>query len=414
MSHVRRVVLAVVVASLAVAPVVLGVLPLGRLSASLSLLVALAGAVGVWRATGLALAVASAGLTFAIADLAARPLLDRVHFRPDDRHAVLWRVDPSVARLEPNVDVIWPTVGDLAALGGAVRVPRKVAFRTDGRGLRTDPLPAPAEVVLLGDSFGAGVGTGQEEIVSAYLTRAGLPTVNLSVSGASPFDEAVTLADTLPTLDLAEDAVLVWLWFAGNDLGGACRDALPSPPSVFNRMWAEWATFRSHSVLGRLWLRATADPPAPVVGTLADGTELAFHRQYLEVSDLTEDEARALPQADCVAATARNVRDLAEGAGLKVVVAVAPMKAEIYGRAAGLPDRPYGTGAALLDIAAEAGFPVIDLRPPLAAAAHRDLAEGHLLWWPDDTHWNGTGHAVTAQTLAGAVRDAKRSAAPVR
>lgn len=395
---------AALTAGLVLAPLALGAIPPWASAVALVAVLALAGAVGVWKAPNLALSLAVAGLSLTVADLATRPFLDRLHVRAEDRYTRLWRVDPPAARHEPNVDVEWETVGNLASIGGALRQPRTVRFATDSLGFRTDPLDTPARVVLLGDSFGAGVGSSQEELAAALLTtQYGLPTVNLSLSGASPYDEAVTLASVLDGLALAPDATLVWMLFAGNDFTGVCRDALPAPPSAWNRAQAGWATLRVRSVIGYLLRRLRATPPVPVVAQLADGSELTFHRPDLAFAQRTEAEVRALPLAPCVRATVPLVQSLAAEAGLSLIVAVAPMKVQVYGRHAGLGDPVGGPAAALRSFASERGLPVVDLEPPLAAAARAGLETGELVWWRDDTHWNAAGHAVVARVLADAI-----------
>ena len=397
-----RLVAALGVAGLALAPLGLGAVPAWPGTVAVSAGLALAGAVGVWRAPNGALVVASAGLTLALADLATRPLLDRVTVRPEDRYVRLWRVDPPASRMEPRVDVVWPTVGNLAALGGPVRQPRAVRFVTDAWGRRSDPLGGPAQVVLLGDSFGAGVGTSQEQTVASRLTaRHGLATVNLSLAGASPYDAWLRLDAALPSLDLAPDATLVWLLFAGNDLAGACRERLPPPPSRVNRLRAWIATQRVRSVLGRTLRRLRASPEPPIQGQLPDGRPMLFFQPDLESAALTPAQALARPQAGCVRRVMGQVRALAARAGLRLLVAVTPTSAEVYGPSAGLPSLPGGTTAALRALATEQGLALVDLGPALSAAAQA----GETVWWRDDTHWNGRGHAVAARVLAAAVRE---------
>ncbi len=400
----RRAAAALTVVALAVAPLALGTVPTRPEAVGVVALLAVAGGVGVWRAPGLALAIGAAGLTLAVADLATRPFVDHVFVRPQDRYVRLWRVDPLGARHDAQVDVVWPTVGDLAATGGAVRQPRTVRFATDALGFRTDPLPGPAQVVLLGDSFGAGVGTDQDEIAASLLTtRHSLPTVNLSISGASPYDEAVTLADVVGGLDLAPDAVLVWMLFAGNDFADACQTSLPTPPSGWNRARAWWATFRVRSVIGQLVRRLHASPAVPVLATLPDGTAMTFYRPDLDWTQQTAGQVRASPEAACVRGVFGMVGELAREAGLRVVVAVAPMKVQVYGPAAGLGGGTGGAAAVLREFAREREMETLDLEPALADAARRGLPSGDVVWWRDDTHWNAAGHAVVARALAHAL-----------
>ena len=386
-----------------------GVLPLWPASVVVVAGLALVGVASVWRSGDLYVSVLSLSAALLVADAASRPFIDRAHVRAEDRYARLWRVDPSGVLHAPDVDVRWETVGNLAAQGGAVAEPRTVRFRTDALGLRTPPLSGPARVVLLGDSFGAGVGTSQESIAATVLTeRHGLPTVNLSVSGASPYDEAVTLDAFVGDLDLEDDAVLLWMLFAGNDFGGECRRALPEPPSMWNRLRAGLGTFRVRSVVGYQLRRLRASPSVPVLAELSNGDPMTFYRPDLEFARLTPDEVRRLPSAECVGGAFDLVRDVADRAGLRLVVAVAPMKVQVYGEHAGMPRPAGGPSAVLESFARERGLPVVPLEPVLREAAAAGLEDGRLVWWQDDTHWNPLGHALVARTLADAIR-AQRS-----
>lgn len=56
--------------------------------------------------------------------------------------------------------------------------------------------------------------------------------------------------------------------------------------------------------------------------------------------------------------------------------------------------------------AAEYGLRVTDLTPAMAAEADELLKEGKLLFWSDDTHWNGHGTATAARIVAETLRGA--------
>jgi SGNH hydrolase-like domain, acetyltransferase AlgX len=63
-----------------------------------------------------------------------------------------------------------------------------------------------------------------------------------------------------------------------------------------------------------------------------------------------------------------------------------------------LPEGPPGLNA-LRAYYAPHGVPVVDLTPVLRQAARAELAQGHYVYWRDDTHWNGIGIRAVAQEV---------------
>ena len=85
------------------------------------------------------------------------------------------------------------------------------------------------------------------------------------------------------------------------------------------------------------------------------------------------------------------------------MVVLIPTKGETYDWLLGdaAPEMPGGFASVVSELSADAGFEFLDLLPPLRTAAREFHArDGSLLWWRDDTHWNGLGHAVAAETVA--------------
>ena len=95
--------------------------------------------------------------------------------------------------------------------------------------------------------------------------------------------------------------------------------------------------------------------------------------------------------------------------GIRVLVAYIPSKAGVYDW---LLDRvnplisPKTEGQSafsrvLEEICQANSFGFIDLEPVMRAESERVYEEsGDLLWWRDDTHWNGKGHLVAAQAIS--------------
>src|SRR5262245_14724543 len=107
-------------------------------------------------------AVLLTGLDLALRGALADSLYNRVH----ERLLVAPPGALAFARYAPDSSVRMTSYGDLAAMSGdpSLREPREEVFVTDDYGFRNSPevaaLPA-YDVVLLGDSFGVGVGTTQ-------------------------------------------------------------------------------------------------------------------------------------------------------------------------------------------------------------------------------------------------------------
>ena len=61
---------------------------------------------------------------------------------------------------------------------------------------------------------------------------------------------------------------------------------------------------------------------------------------------------------------------------------------------------PSGLADVLRGLCEQHGFRFMDLKPPLVEASRREYEKsGALLWWRDDTHWNGDGQRVAAAAL---------------
>ncbi|MES4786889.1 MAG: hypothetical protein C4294_14945, partial [Nitrospiraceae bacterium] len=65
---------------------------------------------------------------------------------------------PIVGRWDAHLHLIDDQYGDVAALAGdpALGERRRIVFQTDAAGFRNGDVKAPIDLVVLGDSFGAG------------------------------------------------------------------------------------------------------------------------------------------------------------------------------------------------------------------------------------------------------------------
>ena len=89
---------------------------------------------------------------------------------------------------------------------------------------------------------------------------------------------------------------------------------------------------------------------------------------------------------------------------LRPVVVVIPSKFRVYHEFSTDSKRacetlPSGFVKALRSMCEQNEMPLLDLAPHLVKEARRALAEGEMLWWPDDSHWNNRGHQAAAEVV---------------
>jgi hypothetical protein len=137
-----------------------------------------------------------------------------------------------------------------------------------------------------------------------------------------------------------------------------------------------------------------------------DGSYILFSPERAQRAALSLDAVRSFPNYDCIRQTMSAMRRLAESKRLAVAVIVAPPKDEVYSWVRlGLSPwssspNPSGFALAIRDLAQENHMPFLDLKPSLIEASKRVYQDsGRLVWWRDDTHWNGEGHMEVAQIV---------------
>jgi hypothetical protein len=87
-----------------------------------------------------------------------------------------------------------------------------VATDRYGFNANADPLFEQADIVLMGDSFGAGWCVEEDATIATMMRAHGLRLLNLAVSGYQPLDELAALKEYAPRMK-----TLIWLFYEGND-----------------------------------------------------------------------------------------------------------------------------------------------------------------------------------------------------
>ena len=350
-------------------------------------------------------------------DLAARPLLLYLFgVRPADRYIHRWQELPLLQRYVPSVNFEGPTYGDLAAVSGRSdwREWRRIRFVTDEYGFRNES-PSPVfearllDLVVLGDSFGVAAGTSQEEILSSRLARDfGLSVYNLSISREGPQQEYANLLLEGRRLNTREGACVLWLIFTGNDLDDPHYPELETPRPLRQGFLSGLAhnirDFRSRSPVRRLLSRGGAK--LVIEKKFIDGRQVLFHEVYAQRRGRTAEDVMRHPNLLNLKRTLGAMGRLAGERRLTVAVALVPSKEEVYSWVLdGAPPwstrgEPSGLSHVLRGLCEQEGFRFLDLKPALVEASRREYERsGALLWWHDDTHWNGVGQSAAAAAI---------------
>lgn len=376
----------------------------------------------------LLVSVLAACLSVSAVDLALRPLIgQRLHYTPTNIFARKLPTLPIVGRWDPDVDKEVEAYGDLAAIAQdpALRETRKIRFETDAGGFRNHERRGPVDVLVLGDSFSAGVGTTQERVFASLLEQRGRRVYNLSYPGG-PYDQFVNFAIEWSRLTVTPDAWLIWTLYTGNDLDdgyGATWDPGQFPSRSGLAPWAvRFRTFRNRSPLNQimqgLQARWGGDREGVLIRRLPDGRPMLFVKTHEQWGTRPRPEVEGHPNFAKLEKTLAAMRSLAEARHLRLVLLIFPTKGEVYrwvleGRPPKPEDsEPSGFAQGVLEACRRIGLTCLDSKPWLVAAARREYdRNGRLLWWRDDTHLGEAGHeAVADLILTDVLRDGSRQA----
>ncbi len=316
----------------------------------------------------------------------------------------------------PNQKISGQTIGDLVPWLGIITDRRyQIDARYDSNGFRNDHEIGKAPVIVLGDSFLEAALVPQSALLTTGLGRLlQVEVANLGQSGYGPQQELIVLRRYgLPL----QPKVVVWLFFEGNDLLDVPR---------YERFMREWDAYmkETHGFKERSFTRnvlsALTYITAPDSTKRAADTGEARRRSCRFVNSRSE-EGKTLyfaypgvPLSDEDLANltaAENVllegRHLAESKGAMFILAFVPTKFRVYRDFCEFPADGYGRTWQPNDLperlatwAKGQGIAYLDLTLPLQEAA----AQGELVYFPDDGHWNAAGHEVVAEAIAGFIK----------
>jgi len=312
--------------------------------------------------------------------------------------------------------------GDMVSLdpktGPVIAQPRLVRYKTDSLGFRNDANYHNEPVLLVGDSFIAGSGNTQADLLSAQLERDyGLPAYNLGFPGElhSYVRYVQRFFQTYPQ---SNARVLLFL-FEGNDFPPGkpqrtiAAETKPDPPpssfriarkelqQSFKELLVYRYAFSLYHILNKRW-RPEYYPQVKVLKVRGhDDLYLGFMQGYIRVTRRAayDGDAEFLPKL------ARIKEHLA---GIVFI----PTKFRVYYNLLDLEPRPRlpdAQWAYVQEQARRLGVKCVNLTGPLQEESRRLLSEGRLTFWQDDSHWNKNGMAVAARAIAAFWQETTRS-----
>lgn len=359
--------------------------------------------------------------TWTLLDLIARPLTTNIlYYRPHEMFINRWPQMPLVSRYTANISYRGRTYGDLAALSNHAedRQYREIEFVTDVFGFRNRDIPTgEIDVLVLGDSFGVGNGTTQNETWPVVLAQNTQRTVyNLSIPG-SPWHEYINLSIESSRLKTHPHTIILWLFFEGNDLDEDYNDSvdLSTLPwqGPIDSLWIQFQSFRRRSPTRQVMtplFQNKSEGPVIIVKDFTDGTRILGYEPYLKNSKRTVPEIRQHPNYERMLSVIRAGKTLADRKELKLIMILVPDKTNVYSWVFddkspwSTPYKQTGFSSVLQDICTQEEITFIDLTPYLITESRRsyEISE-ELLWWRDDTHFNIRGHHVVASIIQGQI-----------
>src|SRR5258708_5877976 len=306
--------------------------------------------------------------------------------------------------------------GDLANLGNLpdFRQYRHEIFTTDFRGFRNLPQfesNSRPEILLLGDSFGAGAGVTDMDSPGVQLSAALHRNVYNAAGRPNDLDLVLNL---IHNLDF-RGGMILWQLSERFDLpeGDLGLDAAPGhlaflPAQArqqFRRLRSVVEQPRRYSpyriLLTRLYRYLQNDRILPnrqassvFIAELRDGERMLILR------DEIQNARKQRPVS--VRGVSRIVEEIRK-TGNDIVFILVPDKYTIYLPLIANMSAELGEGEYMDRVAAkmqQAGVPVLNLLPILRQEAERRLDRRETIYWKDDTHWNPEGIRFAVQVIS--------------
>ena len=379
----------------------------------------------------ISLVAISTVLSVVVVDFVTRSFYDKkILVRPTPIFKNRWPIDARLDRYESNISFSGQIVGGLALMNsGKGAIGRHVEFLTDRNGFRNshEALRRSNDVIVVGDSFGAGGGSSQENMLCSLLTRNfGHHCYNISIGGSSPWQELMTLKYEYKNIPKANDVIVLWLLFAGNDLDeGYHLNFEASPNGSTERFVIKAQTYFNRSPIRRMLLSFIRgdhrQSKAHVVVRHHAGRTILFYKPYSEQTNRTIDEVKNHPNYDRFIDTLNTMNEFTKEHHLKLAVVLIPAKEEIYqwlvdDREVWSTDyKPSSLGGAIRQVIDKNDGLFLDLKPIFLEESRKLYEEQEAyLYWQDDTHWNDYGQKVASEAISDVLENIRQGVAADR
>jgi len=348
--------------------------------------------IGAMGAVTVSLALAMTTLLYGLA-LKATGLEDSIYYRPDEKYLRFdYTNNHRIYQRNVRTEMSTPH-GDLRAMTTEdIAEPRRVQFHTDADGFRNQRDYHGQRYLLVGDSFIAGSGNSQEDLLASQLLRDhGLDAYSLAIPG-SPADYAATVRGFVKRH--GEDFRVLLFLFEGNDfddIRAPNENMLARYGRRYYGMFSEFSTYRvTKSLLKRLTRARSIHASTEIELVELGGKKMAYYRYYMDVTRRTQ-----VPDPE---GFERAIESM--GAHIERVYFI-PTKYRVYSRHSKPGETlPSAQWDYLHGICRKYMLRCTDLTAPLVRESARLLEKGEYTWWRDDTHWNRHGIAVAARVVA--------------
>jgi hypothetical protein len=316
-----------------------------------------------------------------------------IYFRPDERLSTFdYRHHHRIFQPGARVEMQMPH-GDLQSMTPLkIAEPRPVVYRIDSYGFRNDADYQGQRYLLVGDSFIAGSGNSQDDMLSAQLRRDyAIDSYNLAHPG-DVLDYAAYVAGFKASH--RTDAKVLLFIFEGNDFVESRVKTRSAVAMFFKRYSNLFSATNVFRVTRSLYARATRSSKisASQYLTIAElnAGKIAFLTQYVDVTRTVSQQ----PIGSFERAIQAMSGDIAH-------IYFIPTKYRVYHKhinpGATLPNAAWDY---LQRVCRQNRLSCINLTPALIEASDALLTRDELTWWRDDTHWNRNGIAAAARAVA--------------
>jgi hypothetical protein len=287
--------------------------------------------------------------------------------------------------------------GDLASLGNCTdcRQYRPMSIHFDERGFANPASSGPYDAILVGDSFGIGAEQREDSTLASQISQ----RTGLSIYNACSPVRAITRENLLALIDqLGMTHGTVFFELMDWSLG-YFRAAQEAPGFEGLERWSRNAEYSpltnvSRELVGRIYDGQLMPNPYEVNVVrklLPDGRSILF-----QPDDLRD----GVPDAPKLWARYFRVlnKELRQR-NFRLIVILVPSKYTVYQLL--IKDAPKTNKSEAFEELQKRlkDMPVVNTTAGLQQAASDELEHGRLLYWRDDTHWNGDGVRVAADQL---------------